>query len=112
MSHTSSEHASHGESGHGSVKSYIVGFILSIVLTIVAFGAVMQQWFVPVNTMFFIAGLAVLQLLVQLIMFLHLGSESKPYWNLSAFLFSVLIVFVVVVGSLWIMYNLNANMEM
>lgn len=99
-------------SAHGSLKSYIVGFILSIVLTLLAFGAVMQQWFSPLLIVTFVTVMAVFQLLIQLIFFLHLNSDSKPYWNLSAFLFAMLIVVVIVVASIWIMYNLNVNMQM
>lgn len=97
---------------HGSLKSYIVGFILSIALTLLAFGAVMQQWFSPLMIVTFITVMAVFQLLVQLIFFLHFSSESKPYWNLSAFIFATLIVVIIVVASIWIMYNLNVNMQM
>jgi cytochrome o ubiquinol oxidase operon protein cyoD len=54
--------------------------------------------------------LAVVQFVVQLVFFLHLGRETKPRWNLMAFLFMLLVVFIVVVGSLWIMANLDYNM--
>jgi cytochrome o ubiquinol oxidase operon protein cyoD len=57
-----------------------------------------------------LAGLAVGQLLVQLGLFLHMGSEPKPRWNLMATLFSLMVVIIVVGGSLWIMNNLNYNM--
>ena len=53
---------------------------------------------------------AVMQLLIQLIFFLHLNSESKPRWNLTVFLFIILIVGILVIGTLWIMYNLDYNM--
>ena len=43
------------------------------------------------------------------IRYLHLGLESKPRWNLMMFLFMVLLIFVLVGGSMWIMYNLNYN---
>ncbi|MCY4177592.1 MAG: cytochrome o ubiquinol oxidase subunit IV [Endozoicomonadaceae bacterium] len=99
-------------SGHGSLVSYIIGFILSIALTVLAFGAVTQQWFSPFAIMIFVTVMAVFQLLIQLVFFLHLGAESKPYWNLSAFLFAMLITVIIVAGSIWIMYHLNVNMQM
>jgi cytochrome o ubiquinol oxidase operon protein cyoD len=57
-----------------------------------------------------IVGLAVVQLLVQLIFFLHLGKESKPRLNLTIFAFMLLVVGIVAIGSLWIMHNLDYNM--
>lgn len=96
---------------------YIIGFVSSIVLTIIAFGIVSlhlethheipsHEIIVPV-----LLGLAVVQLFVQIIFFLHLGKESKPRLNLMAFLFMLLVVVIVVFGSLWIMQNLDYNMQ-
>jgi cytochrome o ubiquinol oxidase operon protein cyoD len=58
-----------------------------------------------------INGLAVVQLFVQLYFFLHMGDESKPRWNLMAFLFMLLVLVIVVFGSLWIMKNLDYHMS-
>lgn len=95
---------------HGSVASYTVGFILSIVLTIIPFLIViktdMEGWLL-LGTL---TGFAIAQLLVQLVFFLHLGKESGTRWNLIAFLFMMLFLLIVVIGSLWIMDNLNYNM--
>lgn len=100
------------ESGHGSLVSYSLGFVLSIVVTLLAFAAVGQHWFSPMGNVAFITLMAIIQLMIQLVLFLHLNAESKPHWNLSAFLFAILIVFVVVGASIWIMYHLNVNMQM
>jgi cytochrome o ubiquinol oxidase operon protein cyoD len=65
----------------------------------------------PLNlTIIAVVILAVMQLLVQLVFFLHLGGESKPRWNLMAFMFTLLVVAILVAGTLWIMYNLDYNM--
>ncbi len=53
---------------------------------------------------------AVVQVIVHLIYFLHLDSKSEGGWNLVAIVFSAIIILIVVVGSLWIMWNLNYNM--
>ncbi len=105
-----STHHSHDDGAHGSLASYIVGFILSIVLTLLAFAAVAYHWFSPMGVVAFISVLAVFQLLVQLLMFLHLNEDRKPYLNISAFVFAALIVVVIVAASIWIMFNLNMNM--
>jgi cytochrome o ubiquinol oxidase operon protein cyoD len=99
----------HG-SGHGSLSSYILGFILSIIMTIIPYYVVVNHSFSNVIIYVVISIFAILQLLIQLVFFLHLGSESKPRWNLTVFLFILLIVGILVVGSLWIMYNLDYNM--
>lgn len=96
-----------------AVKTYINGFILSIVLTLLAFGLVSQHVnsdhtaFSHTSLTWFLAGLATAQLLVQLVFFLHLGKESRPKLNLMAFYFMLLTVIIIVFGSLWIMDNLD-----
>lgn len=90
--------------------SYIVGFILSIVLTFVAYILVVNHILEGVWLVGAIIVLAIIQLFVQLFFFLHLGKESKPRWNLLMFSFALLVVVIVVFGSLWIMNNLNYNM--
>jgi cytochrome o ubiquinol oxidase operon protein cyoD len=57
-----------------------------------------------------IMALAVAQLAVQLIFFLHLGEEKRPRWRLISVVCAVTVVLIVVGGSIWIMANLNYNM--
>jgi cytochrome o ubiquinol oxidase operon protein cyoD len=57
---------------------------------------------------YIILALAVVQLVVQSVFFLHVGRDNK--WKLITYLFAILIVLIIVVGSLWIMNNLNYNM--
>lgn len=98
---------SHHKVQHGTVKSYSIGFLYSIGLTIVAYDLVVGHFFSKTTTIVAILILAVLQLFVQLFFFLHLGKEAKPRWNTLAFIFMMVILLIVVVGSLWIMANLN-----
>lgn len=98
------------ETKHGSYAAYIVGFMLSIVLTLAAYFAIVNDWFSGTAALLFVTALAVAQLLVQLLFFLHLGQERGPRWNLMSFLFAGMVVFIVVIGSIWIMYNLDYNM--
>ena len=53
---------------------------------------------------------AVVQILVHLVCFLHMNTSSEERWNLVAFVFTALIIAILVVGSIWIMWNLNQNM--
>jgi cytochrome o ubiquinol oxidase operon protein cyoD len=95
---------------HSNLGSYISGFILSIILTLAAYFMVVNKVVAGKALIASIIGLAVVQLFVQLLFFLHLGRETKPRFNLMIFLFATLVVTIVVGGSLWIMYNLDYNM--
>lgn len=92
---------------HGSVLSYSVGFLLSLLLTVLAYTLVVNGSLSPGILFASIIGLALAQLLVQLIFFLHLDRENKPHWNLMVFVFTVGVVVIIVFGTLWIMYNLD-----
>ncbi len=97
----------------GTIASYTLGFAASLVLTFAAYLTITQHWVHDTGlALGVIMTLAVIQLVIQLVFFLHLGRESKPRWNLTAFVFMVILVSIIVVGSLWIMNNLNYNMQM
>ncbi|HUD05648.1 MAG TPA: cytochrome o ubiquinol oxidase subunit IV [Candidatus Saccharimonadales bacterium] len=99
------------DSEHGTLKSYVTGFALSIVLTVTAYLLVKNHGYVNRDKIIAaIVGLALTQFVVQLIFFLHLGKETKPRWKLFIFGFMVLVVLILVFGSLWIMDNLNYRM--
>ena len=106
MSH---QHEIHDE-GHGTQISYIVGFILSILLTIVPYALVVNHLLTGDALVISVVILGIIQLLVQLIFFLHLSAHPSQRWNLITFSFTLLIVVILVIGSLWIMYNMNYNM--
>lgn len=100
---------SHHEASHGSVKTYATGFALSIILTLAAYTLVAKGITSGWALVFILAALAISQLLVQLVFFLHLGRESKPRWNLTVMAFAAMVVIILVFGSLWIMKNLQYN---
>ncbi|MDQ1883469.1 cytochrome o ubiquinol oxidase subunit IV [Aeromonas salmonicida] len=99
----------HGAS-HGSAKSYLIGFVLSVILTAIPFWMVMDGGFPHQTMLITVVAMAVVQIFVHLVYFLHMNTSSEERWNLVALVFTVLIIAIVVVGSLWIMYNLNINM--
>ena len=100
----------HDESSHGSVRSYVIGLILSIVLTVIPFGAVMSGVFGTLATVSIIVAAAVAQLLVQLVLFMHMNTKADEGWNFMSFVFTVTILVLVIGGSLWIMHHLHLNM--
>ncbi|MGA7875275.1 MAG: cytochrome o ubiquinol oxidase subunit IV [Desulfoferrobacter sp.] len=94
----------------GSLKSYLTGFILAIVLTLIPFALVMGGVVSPAATLAGIFSAAIVQILVHLHYFLHLDTSSAARWNLMAALFTLLILALFVGGTLWIMYNLQFRM--
>ena len=98
------------DTDRGTLQMYVMGFMLSVTLTLVAYFIVVDHVLSKWPAALFIAVLAIGQFIVQLIFFLHLGREVKPRWRFGVFLFMLLIVFIVIGGSLWIMYNLNYRM--
>ena len=94
------------------IKSFIIGFILSLVLTLAAYLAVVDSIFSGSILLIVILGIALMQFVVQLLFFLSLGQESKPRWKLAIFLSTLAIVLIIMLGSLWIMNHLNYNMSM
>jgi cytochrome o ubiquinol oxidase operon protein cyoD len=102
-----------GES-HASVKSYMIGFVLSVILTAIPFGLVMNTThygFTADTVLAAILALAVVQVFVHVVYFLHMDRSAEQRWNVLAFSFTVMILAIVVAGSIWIMHNATANME-
>ena len=99
-----------------TLKGYIKGVMLSLSLTVVAFLLVglhicpqYQPFLSNVWVVAIVSGLAIVQLIVQVHYFLGLNRQEGK-WDFSAFLFTIFVVFIVLIGSLWIMYSLNYNM--
>ena len=96
--------------GHGTLLSYVSGYVLSLYLTITAYLMVTHHLFSNHRLVAAVVALALIQFVVQLLFFLHLGREAKPRWKLFVLLFMVMVVSILVFGSLWIMDNLNYRM--
>jgi cytochrome o ubiquinol oxidase subunit IV len=94
----------------GSIKSYVTGFILSLILTFIPYYLVVNQIVSGAVLLATILGFAMLQMVVQITFFLHLGRGPKPNWNIVFFVATVGIILVVVGGSIMIMNNLHYNM--
>jgi len=91
----------------------ITGFILSFIFTLGAYFIIVTPAFFHLDVdgaVLAIFILAFLQFTVQFVCFINLWREKKPFWNLGVFLSTLSIIFIVIVGSLWIMYHLNYNM--
>lgn len=108
-SHQHDSHHMHTD--HGSFRSYMTGFILAVILTAIPFGLVMYPVFdSPGITALVILGLGMVQIVVHMVYFLHMNTKSEGGWTMLALIFTVMLVFIVLSGSLWVMYNLDHNM--
>ena len=95
---------------HGSLKGYLIGYAAAAVLTISAFAAAQSNALTPASVVAAITVLAVGQMLVHLIFFLHISTTPNQRTNILAFAVTMLIVLLIVGGSLWIMSHLQSNM--
>lgn len=95
---------------HGTLKGYLTGFVLALILTAIPFGLVMAGTLPKSAVLLGIFIAAGVQILVHLHYFLHLDASSSERWNVMALLFTTLIMAIFVAGSIWIMYNLRIRM--
>ena len=113
MNKTSQYAASHDavdESSHGSLKSYVIGMVMSLALTLASFGVVMTDLVPRGFGLAVIVVLCVVQLIVQLVFFLHIGASRDQRTNTGIFLCTGFLIAVIVGLSLWVMHNANQNM--
>ncbi|NEX59970.1 cytochrome o ubiquinol oxidase subunit IV [Noviherbaspirillum galbum] len=102
----------HEEEGiHVSLKDYAVGFLLSVILTAIPFWLVIGKVFDKSSTTaLVILGFAAVQIVVQMIYFLHLNSRAENGWTMLSLIFTAVLVVIMLSGSIWVLYHLNTNM--
>ncbi|MGX7876911.1 cytochrome o ubiquinol oxidase subunit IV [Mesorhizobium sp. ORM6] len=101
----------HGGAAHGTLRGYLIGFVLSVILTAIPFwlvmtGAIDNKQATAIVVMAF----AAVQIVVHMVFFLHMNTASEGGWSMLALIFTLILVVIVLTGSLWVMYHLNANM--
>jgi cytochrome o ubiquinol oxidase operon protein cyoD len=99
------------ESVSEGIRNYLIGLGLAAVLTIASF------WVASGTSLLYVPGvpmalaaLAIAQMGVHLVFFLHITTGPDNINNSLALALGVLIVGIVIAGSLWIMYHMNMNM--
>lgn len=119
--HSHSSHdANHGHDGHEhhdgpqihfSLRGYLTGFVLSVILTAIPFWLVMGK-VIPSATItgIVLVAFAVVQILVHMVYFLHLDARSEGGWNLLSVIFTAILVVILLSGTLWVMHHMNTNM--
>ncbi|AFY18061.1 cytochrome o ubiquinol oxidase subunit IV [Pseudomonas sp. QLc11A] len=103
-------HSHHDDAGHGSYKSYAIGFILSVILTVIPFGLVMYPTLPKSITLLIVLAFAIVQVLVHLVYFLHLDRSAAQRNNVIAFVFAAIVIVLLVGLSLWIMFSIHTFM--
>ncbi len=107
----SDHHSPSAEPGHAPTQSaYITGFIAALVLTVIPFALVGLGWLSAPATLIIVAIAGALQVLVHLRFFLHLDMGEEQRWNTISVAFSVVVMFVLVGGTIWLFYSLHARM--
>ena len=109
--HGHDDHHHEDEGPHSTVKGYTIGFVLSVILTVIPFWLVMGKVFESSSTTaFVILGFAAVQIVVHMIYFLHMNTKVEGGWSMLALIFTLVLVVITLAGSLWVMYHLNHNM--
>lgn len=105
-----SNHYTHSAAWHGTKRDYAVGFLLSVALTAIPFWLVFSGSLSAIATAVTVTLLAIAQIMVHTVFFLHVNTRSEGGWTLVAIVFTAIMVLIVIFGSLWIMLHLHGNM--
>ena len=112
----------HGHGGHGhddhedvgyhaTVKGYLIGFLLSLILTAIPFVLVMTKSISSSAAMgIVLLGFAAVQIVVHMVYFLHMNSKVEGGWSMLSLIFTIAVVVIMLAGSIWVMFHLNSNM--
>ena len=108
-------HADHGDHYHDDLHvtrgDYVKGFVLAVILTAIPFWLVMTGALdSKLLTAVIVMGIAVVQIVVHMVYFLHMNPRSEGGWTMMALIFTLIIVGIAIAGSLWVMHHLNTNM--
>ncbi|TCU60739.1 cytochrome bo3 quinol oxidase subunit 4 [Novosphingobium sp. PhB57] len=104
-------HLDDDHGSHGSLRDYVIGFILSVILTAIPFWLVMTGAIADKSTTALVVmAFAAVQIVVHMIYFLHMNTKAENGWTVMALIFTIVILVITLSGSLWVMYHLNHNM--
>lgn len=112
-------HAAHGDHHghqehddlHVTKGDYVKGFILAVILTVIPFGLVMGNVIENRTTAVLVLGvLAMVQVVVHMVYFLHMNGKIQGGWTLLSTIFTVVFLGIAILGTLWVMFHMNANM--
>jgi cytochrome o ubiquinol oxidase operon protein cyoD len=100
-----------GDAPHSTLKGYLIGFVLAVILTAIPFWLVMKGGTGSSSTTgLIVLAFAAVQIVVHMIYFLHMNTKSEGGWNMLALIFTLVLVVIAMTGSIWVMYHLDHNM--
>ena len=105
------KHEKH-EDHESDLRSYLWGFVFSVVLSVAAFAVMLSGILGREATMVVLGCLGLLQLFVQLRYFLHIDGRRESKEDLYLILFSVLVLLMMVIGTVWVLGDLAGRMGM
>ncbi|ANH68834.1 cytochrome o ubiquinol oxidase subunit IV [Mitsuaria sp. 7] len=110
--HDAHGHDDHEDVGyHATVKGYLIGFLLSLILTAIPFFLVMTKSISSSAAMgIVLLGFAAVQIVVHMVYFLHMNSKVEGGWSMLSLIFTIAVVVIMLAGSIWVMFHLNSNM--
>ena len=108
--HHAADGAHEIELPHASMRDYLIGFILSVILTAIPFWLVMERPLSDGATAAVIMAFAAVQIVVHMVFFLHMSPKAEGGWSITSLTFTIIIVVIMLAGSLWVMHHLNTNM--
>jgi cytochrome o ubiquinol oxidase subunit IV len=92
------------------VRSYLLGLAIAIVLTLASFWVARTHIIYGPSIPVALVALAIAQMGIHLVFFLHITTAPDNTNNVLALAFGMLIVFVLVFGTVWVMAHMNQNM--
>jgi len=107
------DHDDHDEQHglHATLGGYVVGFVLSVLLTAIPFWIVMSKAIESSGyTIVAILAFAAVQIVVHMVYFLHMTPKAEGGWSMMALGFTIILVVITLSGSLWVMFHLKSNM--
>jgi cytochrome o ubiquinol oxidase subunit IV len=108
--HSEDAPGEHDADPASNVQSYVIGLGFAIVLTLASFGAAVTHWVWAPGLPVLLAVLAIAQMGVHLVFFLHVSSSPDSVNTVLALAFGIFVVGLVVFGSMIIMANLSDYM--
>ena len=94
-------------SGEATIKQYLVGAVLGLVLTAIPFGLVAARTLGPIHIFIVISAAAIIQVVIHLRYFLHLNLKPLSENKLITLCFAAVVLLILVGGSLWILLDVN-----
>lgn len=95
---------------HGSIKAYLTGFILSIVLTVIPLVLVLNHMLEKTALVVSVLLAAVLQFVIQLFFFMHIRDGEGPRYNAMALILGLVFAVTIIAGAIWIM-SFNSQVQ-